>query len=599
MATSSLDLFQRVFIGDDGYNLMIEISRGVSIDSLDFVQDCITFYEAHKQTLHFLTFLIHSELLTTTNGTMFRGNSFCSRCLMTYTTMTSANQYVTSFLKDPMQKVLSGQFGALELNPDYATQPLDKTADLLKQIVAAFIDAFIDSAELWPETYRYLCYVLFTEAEQAHLKPLQCVGGFLILRLICPAIMQPNKSGFCQEKPSEEITRGLVTICKMIQNIANDTVPHEPHLRCLEEFLEDQSLKLAIALTGISSVRPTKFSFLSFSDKELDKSINGIITMWKNNIKNVDSYLQEKSSEEYKELARAVLKYNTKSYFKRKSIMKKKKKEEIAISTLFALSKNSNGSVSEMQTVLKKYPEVIDCTDVDMMTPLQYACVMKNVPIAIFLIKNGASLFLRDSMGCTALHYACMSNLTDVLKEMREADFLSVGEIDELGNTCLHYLAKHEFRPFHIDFLQYLVSKDSAILSIANFNGDIPLHVAVETALKDHEMGPSTISALVKFGSNFETPNLKKQTPLGRVQDKGRSDLEILMMSQDVIKVAEFVPLPSTAETRMRSNSCEKKGKKRTSILLHRSPASPRLLAAYQNRTSFTKSSSPLLGQAK
>lgn len=63
------------------------------------------------------------------------------------------------------------------------------------------------------------------------------------------------------------------------------------------------------------------------------------------------------------------MKCNTKSYFRRKTILKRKKKEDIAIAKLFSAVKH--GSVSEVEKLLKKYPELIDCTDVDMMTRLQ------------------------------------------------------------------------------------------------------------------------------------------------------------------------------------------------------------------------------------
>ncbi|BFU20051.1 Ras GTPase activating protein, putative [Entamoeba histolytica HM-1:IMSS-B] len=589
MTTASIDLFQRLFIGDDGYQLMVEIAKQLSCDSLGMIQEILTFYEAHKQTLHFLDYLIHLEISKSENGTMFRGNSFCSRCLTVYTLMTMSNQYVISFLEEPMTKVLKGEYKNLEINPDFAIGPIDESIFKLKEIVQIFITRIIDTINLWPESYRYLCYSLYSECEKTTtLQPLQCVSGFLVLRVICPAIMQPHKTGFCNEKPNNDIMRGLIMICKVIQNIANGTLPHEPYMKCLSEFISKETIALQFALEKISLIRPTKFSFVPVKEKELESAMNSIIIIWKNNIKNVDNYLQQNCSNEFKELAHAVIKYSSKGYLKRKRIMNKKMKEDIAINQLFNEAKQ--GSVTEVQTIIKKYPEIIDCTDVDMMTPLHYACVFKNIPVALFLYNKGSSLYLQDAMGFSALHYACQANLIDLLNLIKESNFVDVGMTNEEGNSCLHYLVQHEFTQFHFQFLDYLTSKDEAIINIQNYAGDSPLHYAVCIALNNIEAGRSTISALIQHGADCHLRNMKGKTPMDLVEEKGRTDLEIVMMSETVVKPSTVLPeSPSDDQFRLRSNSGGKKTTRRNSLLLHRSPASPRLLAAYQSRGSLSR----------
>ena len=110
MSSASLDLLQRLFICPEGYNLMCEIASGIKGDELGDLQFILSFYEAHKQTVHFLEQLIQNQIQKSENGTMFRGNNFCTRCLTAYTQMTMANQYVINFLREPMNRVLSGEF---------------------------------------------------------------------------------------------------------------------------------------------------------------------------------------------------------------------------------------------------------------------------------------------------------------------------------------------------------------------------------------------------------------------------------------------------------------------------------------------------------
>eukprot|EP01122_Echinamoeba_exundans_P010337 TRINITY_DN3848_c0_g1_i2.p1 TRINITY_DN3848_c0_g1~~TRINITY_DN3848_c0_g1_i2.p1 ORF type:complete len:338 (-),score=98.21 TRINITY_DN3848_c0_g1_i2:86-1099(-) len=51
------------------------------------------------------------------------------------------------------------------------------------------------------------------------------IGGFLFLRLICPAITAPHAYGLLAEPPLESSQRQLILIGKVIQNLANLTMP--------------------------------------------------------------------------------------------------------------------------------------------------------------------------------------------------------------------------------------------------------------------------------------------------------------------------------------------------------------------------------------
>ncbi|ELP86941.1 ankyrin repeat-containing protein, putative [Entamoeba invadens IP1] len=597
--TSSIDLFQRLFICPEGYKLMTEISRGMSADSLQFVRDVITFYEAHKQTMHFLSFLITDEMQKATNGSMFRGNSFCSRCLTMYTFITMSNQYVVNFLKEPMDEIFSGKYGSLEVVPDIGTAKILERIEKLKTCVSKFIASIIETSELWPESYRYICYVLYNETKKLNIiKPIQSIGGFLILRLICPAIVQPHKTGFCLEKPSDEVMRNLVVVCKIVQCISNATAPHEPLLKGLESYISQESLKLEAELERVFSVRPSKFSFVPIKDKDLETAINGILSLWAENQKTVTTYLQENARQEFKELAEAVMLFNSKEYVSKKSVMKKKAKEDEAIQQLFAIARN--GNVVDCESVLKKYPELIDCTDVDMMTPLHYAFVFKNTEVVLYLLKNGASLYLKDAMGMNALHYACQSNMVETFDFFQSCDYSEVGEVNEEGNTCLHYLSQHQFGEKHEAFVQYLLCKDSALLNVANYAGDTPLHFAVNCYLSDTEIGTYTVKTLVKFGANCTLENLKKITPLMLAQQKGKIDIISLLVVDEVCKPISPQPnLKLNAEIiRIRTNSAEVAAKKRGKSGSHKLPSSPRLLPAYLTKqTTQPIKSSPVVNK--
>ena len=138
MTEVPLDLLQRLFINNEGFKLLNEMSRGADES---FVKDCIIFFEAHKQTIHFLQYIIQSEFEKTESNTVFRGNCFCSRCLLTYTMITHAEKYIYEFFKEPMNIVLTNKI-PIETNPEEA-KSFEQNIDNLKTVVRKFIDCIV------------------------------------------------------------------------------------------------------------------------------------------------------------------------------------------------------------------------------------------------------------------------------------------------------------------------------------------------------------------------------------------------------------------------------------------------------------------------
>jgi len=47
------------------------------------------------------------------------------------------------------------------------------------------------------------------------------VSGFIFLRLLCPALLNPRQFGLVSETPPMAATRSLVMVAKCLQNLAN------------------------------------------------------------------------------------------------------------------------------------------------------------------------------------------------------------------------------------------------------------------------------------------------------------------------------------------------------------------------------------------
>ena len=53
----------------------------------------------------------------------------------------------------------------------------------------------------------------------------------------------------------------------------------------------------------------------------------------------------------------------------------------------------------------------------------------------------GAYLNVRDSMGRTALSYACLNGRQDIVRSILREDVLDINEPDNDGNTPIHHAA--------------------------------------------------------------------------------------------------------------------------------------------------------------
>jgi len=65
------------------------------------------------------------------------------------------------------------------------------------------------------------------------------LGGQFFLRFLCPAITAPHVFGLMKEPPGENAQRYLVLLSKVLQNLANNTLPgnKEDYMQKMNEFI--------------------------------------------------------------------------------------------------------------------------------------------------------------------------------------------------------------------------------------------------------------------------------------------------------------------------------------------------------------------------
>lgn len=165
--------------------------------------------------------------------TLFRANSTASKLMKKY-----CHRVSTPYLKDVIGGFIDTMVAhptKFEIDPLKAQQRgenVQENIENIKEVLQEFIDCLCDSIAQTPYTFRMYCRYLYEEVGKKFTKPADdpdeqfdfkyiAVGGFLILRLICPAITSPNLYGLSGEDISADSRRYAIILTKLVQNLAN------------------------------------------------------------------------------------------------------------------------------------------------------------------------------------------------------------------------------------------------------------------------------------------------------------------------------------------------------------------------------------------
>lgn len=116
---------------------------------------------------------------------------------------------------------------------------------------------------------RYICCSLQRKVREkwAHDRFVRArvVSGFIFLRLICPAILNPRQFNLLQEPPHPMASRSLIMVAKCLQNLANliEFGGKEPYMEVVNPFILKNKERM-INYLDMLSVRLSLISPLSF-----------------------------------------------------------------------------------------------------------------------------------------------------------------------------------------------------------------------------------------------------------------------------------------------------------------------------------------------
>ncbi|KAF7282565.1 hypothetical protein GWI33_002355 [Rhynchophorus ferrugineus] len=196
----------------------------------------------------------------TETSTLFRAASLATTLMDLYMKAECGGFLQAAVLETVLRLLESKQ--SAELNPAKMDSLDDacNNAEFLLQILDQVALSIFTSPEACPRPVRYICGCLQKAAvakwpDERHVRT-RVVSGFVFLRLLCPALLNPRQFGLVSEQPSPSATRSLVMVAKCLQNLANlvEFGGKEPYMEVVNPFILKNKERMVVFLDQLSAV---------------------------------------------------------------------------------------------------------------------------------------------------------------------------------------------------------------------------------------------------------------------------------------------------------------------------------------------------------
>ncbi|KAB7502503.1 Ras GTPase-activating protein 1 [Armadillidium nasatum] len=193
-------------------------------------------------------------------STLFRAASLTTTLLDLYMKST-CTEFLNAAILDTIFRMLESK-QSCELNPTKMDNPNDAcaNAELLLRVLDDITSSIFNSASACPMPLRYICGCLQRKVREKwphdRFVRARVVSGFIFLRLICPAILNPRQFHLLQEPPHPVASRSLIMIAKCLQNLANliEFGGKEPYMEVVNPFILKNRERMINYLDMLSNV---------------------------------------------------------------------------------------------------------------------------------------------------------------------------------------------------------------------------------------------------------------------------------------------------------------------------------------------------------
>ncbi|KAI8501698.1 Ras GTPase-activating protein 1 [Branchiostoma belcheri] len=149
-----------------------------------------------------------------------------------------------------------------QLNPTKLEKGADVNSNLetLLSFLTEAVEAIFKATESCPSTLRYIFGCLQREVlkkwpDDTTMRT-RVVSGFIFLRLICPAILNPRQFNLLAESPTPTAARTLTMVAKSLQNLANlvEFGAKEPYMEAVNPFIVKNKERMIMFLDELANV---------------------------------------------------------------------------------------------------------------------------------------------------------------------------------------------------------------------------------------------------------------------------------------------------------------------------------------------------------
>ncbi|KAJ8380612.1 hypothetical protein SKAU_G00013900 [Synaphobranchus kaupii] len=192
--------------------------------------------------------------------TLFRATTLASTLMEQYMKAT-ATPFVHHALRDTILKIMESK-QSCELNPSKLEKNEDVSLNLshLLNILSELVEKIFMAAEILPPTLRFIYGCLQKSVQQKWpantTMRTRVVSGFVFLRLICPAILNPRMFNIITDAPSSTASRTLTLVAKSVQNLANlvEFGAKEPYMEGVNPFIKNNKHRMIMFLDELGNV---------------------------------------------------------------------------------------------------------------------------------------------------------------------------------------------------------------------------------------------------------------------------------------------------------------------------------------------------------
>jgi len=231
-------------------------------DRVPLASSLLRIFRFDKKEADLLTQLSRLEIeREEETSTLFRAASLTTTLMDGY--MRSVCQdFLHTALFPTIHRILETKLSC-ELNPSKIESPTEAcaNAEFLLQVLDDITESIFMSSEACPRTLRFICACLQRDVTARwpaeRLVKTRVVSGFIFLRLLCPAILNPRQFGLLSEPVPPPAMRSLVMIAKCLQNLANlvEFGGKEPYMEVVNPFILKNKERMVVFLDHLSSVR--------------------------------------------------------------------------------------------------------------------------------------------------------------------------------------------------------------------------------------------------------------------------------------------------------------------------------------------------------